>query len=109
MSESIQDILIDAGNAPGRSEQWTTAQEAEEVREKQLKNEDAKSNIELRKNLVRWMKWLVVGWLIINALFLVASMIWVGRVSDTVLCALLGTTTVEVIGLAAIVLRGMFK
>ncbi len=59
---------------------------------------------ELRVKLVNWTMWFIPVWLI-----LVLLAVSVCDISDGVKIALLGTTTVNVIGLPLIVLRGLFE
>jgi hypothetical protein len=57
-----------------------------------------------RKWLSIWAAMVVTVWL-----YAVLSIICNSALSDTVLCTLLGTTTLNVLGLMAIVLRGYFN
>lgn len=69
-----------------------------------------KQNTEYRKNLTRWVMWTSVCWLGFVAVILVLNSSINGFVlSDAVLAVLLGTTTANVLGLALIVLKGMFS
>lgn len=61
-----------------------------------------------RKHLTRWVMWLIPLWLL-SVLYILAkcaSMEW--YLSDVTLSTLLATTTINILGLANIVLRGMF-
>jgi hypothetical protein len=64
-----------------------------------------KANTKLRRQLAEWATAVVSVWL-----FLVLTILSLndGRLSDNVLMTLLGTTTLNVLGLMAIVLRGLF-
>lgn len=70
-----------------------------------------KENTEHRRNLVGWVKNLIPAYLIfiLVLVFLSGFKCIPFALSDTVLVALLSTTTANVLGLAAIVLRGLFK
>ncbi len=70
-----------------------------------------KENTEHRRNLVGWVKELIPAYLVcvLAVVFLSGFECFPLAVSDTVLVALLSTTTANVLGLAAIVLRGLFK
>ncbi len=59
---------------------------------------------ELRVKLVRWIMWFIPVWLA-----LVLLLVALCDISDAVKIALLGTTTVNVLGLPLIVLRGLFE
>ncbi len=66
--------------------------------------EDTKS----RKNLAFWSVIVVSFWLIAVLLILTVNHIFM-KLSDNVLIALLGTTTLNVLGLSYIVLKAYFK
>jgi len=60
-----------------------------------------------RKNLVRWMMWVVSVWLIgVMTATLLNGIVF--RLDYRVLCVLLTTTTVNILGLSKIILSGMF-
>lgn len=73
-----------------------------------LENEKLKDENSQRRTLVIWMMFVVSIWLFITAL-IVFVQLCKGSLSSTVLCTLLSTTTVNVLGLAVIVLRGLFN
>lgn len=58
-----------------------------------------------RKHLICWVMWIIPVWLL-AVLFITA---FANNVSDTVKTTLLVTTTANVIGLALVVLKGMFS
>ncbi|WP_143257100.1 hypothetical protein [Alistipes onderdonkii] len=58
-----------------------------------------------RKHLICWVMWIIPVWL----LAVLAITAFAGAVSDTVKTTLLVTTTANVIGLALVVLKGMFS
>ena len=61
-----------------------------------------------RKNLICWVKWIVSCSLVLTFSILFLNNILCINVSDTVLVALLTTTTANILGLAFIILRGLF-
>jgi hypothetical protein len=61
-------------------------------------NQDTKE----RRRLARWVRWVVSLWLTFVAFSLVFNNILCLKLSDTVMCMLLGTTTVNILGLAYI-------
>lgn len=67
-----------------------------------------KQDTEQRKTLVIWMIIVVSSWLLFTCAVVVAEICICKKLSDTVLCMLLGTTTANVLGLAMIVLQGLF-
>lgn len=60
-----------------------------------------------RKWLAKWAVWAVSVWLIVVLAILILNHCFI-RLSDSVLITLLGTTTLNVLGLTFIVLRGHF-
>lgn len=60
-----------------------------------------------RKHLICWVMWIIPIWLI--AVLFITAFALPNRVSDTVKTTLLVTTTANVIGLALVVLKGMFS
>lgn len=62
-----------------------------------------------RKSLVVWMIVVVSIWLAFTACVVVTEIALFGKLSDVVMCALLTTTTANVIGLAMVVLKGLFQ
>lgn len=73
-----------------------------------LKNKRFSRDTEDRSELAHKTFWLIVAWLSCVAILLAFNSIWF-HLSDSVLLMLLGTTTINIIGLAAIVLNGYFK
>ena len=59
-----------------------------------------------RKHLICWVMWIIPIWLV--AVLAIVAFMDVSRVSDTVKTTLLVTTTANVIGLALVVLKGVF-
>lgn len=57
-----------------------------------------------RKRLITWIMWIIPVWLV--AVLLITA--FGSDVSETVKVTLLATTTINVIGLALVVLKGMF-
>lgn len=67
------------------------------------------SDIEDRKWLAKWSAYVVSGWLIFVIIILVTNNYYSLYLSDAVLITLLGTTTLNILGLSFIVLRGHFS
>lgn len=61
-----------------------------------------------RKHLAKWVMWIVPGWLIAVVLILIFTGVKLFDLDPSVLISLLATTTVNVLGLAYIVLKGIF-
>lgn len=67
-----------------------------------------KQERELQKGVARWVKWVVSLWLLFIALVVVSvGKSWLNY-SDGVLMTLLATTTVNIIGLAYFMAKGLF-
>lgn len=67
-----------------------------------------KQDTSYRKYLAIWMMIVVSFWLLLVILFVAFNKPWCLFISDNVLVTLLATTTVNVLGLANIVLKGLF-
>jgi hypothetical protein len=61
-----------------------------------------------RKLLSHWVIIVVSAWLFITVFILAFNRLLRMELSDTVCCMLLGTTTANILGLAFIVLKGLF-
>jgi len=79
-----------------------------QIRLNELKNERFRSNTQDRKNLATWTSIVVSVWLLLVMVILFQNKCCL-FLSDTVLVALLGTTTLNVLGLSFIVLKGYFQ
>ncbi len=75
-----------------------------EEQEKERFAQDTKQ----RHLLVIWMIIVISGWLICVILFTAFNNPWCLKISDTVLVTLLATTTANVLGLPAIILKDLF-
>jgi len=62
-----------------------------------------------RKGLIFWVKWVVSLWLSFVLAVVAFNNILCLKLSDNVLITLLATTTANILGLAYIVLKGLFK
>lgn len=67
------------------------------------------SDIEDRKWLAKWSACIVTIWLVVVITILVTNNYYSLYLSDAVLITLLGTTTLNILGLSFIVLRGHFS
>lgn len=80
-----------------------------QIKMKDLENERFKSDTKDRKWLAKWTAYVVSIWLGLVLLILFSNNFFSLNLSDTVLVALLGTTTLNVLGLSFIVLKGHFQ
>ena len=80
----------------------------QEVERAKQEVERIKSNTEERKKMAKWVKYVIPSWLGITAGIISSVGMELFELSEVVLCTLLGTTTVNVLGLGYIVLKGLF-
>lgn len=81
-----------------------------QIKMKALENERYNSDTKDRKWLAKWTAWVVSLWLLLVILILYFNNnVLCLLLSDAVLIALLGTTTLNVLGLSFIVLKGHFN
>ena len=77
-------------------------------RQEDLINERYAQDTKERKLLSHWVTIVVSLWLLFVLAILSLNRLLELKLSDTVLCMLLGTTTINILGLAYIVLKGLF-
>jgi hypothetical protein len=61
-----------------------------------------------RRSLSKWVKWVVSLWILCVMVILFLNGGCILDISDVVICTLLGTTTINILGLAHILLNGLF-
>jgi len=66
-------------------------------------------NTKHRKTLVYWVMWVVSLWLFLVIFVVAISGFSFFELSDSVLITILTTTTINILGLPLIILRGLFK
>lgn len=76
---------------------------------KEQKRERYSQDTKYRKHLAIWVMWVVSIWLAAVLLLITAVAIWNLKMEPQVQITLLATTTINVLGLAYIVLKGIFK
>lgn len=76
---------------------------------KKLKSDRYSSDTQDRKWLAKWTAGVVSLWLLLVIFSVMLNELFCFNISDSVLIALLGTTTLNVLGLSFIVLRGHFN
>ena len=75
---------------------------------KEVQRKRYEQDTQERKLLSHWVMVVVTAWLGIVIVALIINGIGIIKISDTVACVLLGTTTLNILGLAYIVLKGLF-
>ena len=69
----------------------------------------AAQDIRHRRRLIQGVTWFTAGWIAVTIVVVFLSAIWSDfAISDKILIVMLSTTTANVLGLAIIVLKGMF-
>lgn len=76
--------------------------------EKQIKIERYKDDSRIRKSLSLWVRWVISLWLLSITVLLWLQSFGVTYLDTTIVVTLLGTTTLNILGLAFILLKGMF-
>ncbi|MDR1182883.1 MAG: hypothetical protein LBL13_12995 [Bacteroidales bacterium] len=76
--------------------------------QKFLKYERYKQDTKERKLLSHWVITVVSAWLFFTLLILAFNHPWRLNISEAVCCMLLGTTTINILGLVFIVLKDLF-
>lgn len=74
-----------------------------------LHRERFRTDTKRREYLAKWTMWCVSLWLGLVIFVVIFNRLFYFGLSDSVLIALLGTTTLNVIGLAALLLKGYFN
>jgi hypothetical protein len=75
---------------------------------KKLRNDRYEEDTKHRRNLSTWASFVVSLWLIVVLIILILNTSYI-KLSDTVMVALLSTTTLNVLGMMVIVLKGLFE
>ena len=73
-----------------------------------IDDKNLSEDTQFRKHLARWVMWIIPIWLFIVIAILVFCGIGLFSLGPEILIALLATTTINVLGLANIVLKGIF-
>ena len=81
-----------------------------QVQQEELsKIERYKADTKHRENLINWTKKIVSLWLIFVCFLLILNNFLNVKLDSSVLITLLGTTTLNILGLPFIILRGLFQ
>ena len=106
--EELEAELSDILSTPPEIE-GNVSFKSEKVRQLKLENENlANANIH-RNRLVTWMIVVVSLWLIFAGVMVILQLSFNCGLTSAEMCALLTTTTANVLGLAVIVLKGLFR
>jgi hypothetical protein len=106
----LEDLASDIANAkPRKGVGFDSDYDSDDLpaQESKLRQERYQQNTLDRKWLAIWTAFIVTFWLIAVITIVIYSKCW--ELSDAVIMTLLGTTTLNVLGLSFIVLRGHFR
>lgn len=84
------------------------AKEEINLRGGELLNEITKSELELKKGICAWVKWVVSVYLIFIACILLLLVLNEGKLESSVVIALLTTTTINILGLPYMIIKSLF-
>ena len=84
------------------------AKEEINLRGGELLNEITKSELELKKGICVWVKWVVSVYLIFIAYILLLLVLDEGKLESSVVIALLTTTTINILGLPYMIIKSLF-
>jgi len=107
-AETLASELREVVSAPSSIEKGINI-EKEKIRQFQLENDSLANSNKHRNRLVIWMTIVVSAWLLFTAVIVSIKLSSDTGLSDTETCALLTTTTANILGLAVIVLKGLFR
>jgi hypothetical protein len=80
----------------------------ENLREKTLKNDITQQELDLKKGICAWVKWVVSVYLIFIAYILLLLVLNEGKLESSVVIALLTTTTINILGLPYMIIKSLF-
>lgn len=106
-SDSLEGTRFDVGAIPGNIPDSLENVDDMTLREQRKKRFE--QDTLYRKYLAVWVMWIVPLWLISVLFVLVECAYGNAYLKDSVLISLLATTTANVLGLAYIVLKGLFQ
>lgn len=116
MSITLTDIIKSEAPQKSEADDCTIVDESKDIdampfdeQKKKRELERYSSDTTDRKWLAKWTAWIVSLWLFGVLIILGLNQFLELQLSDSVLIVLLGTTTLNVLGLSFIVLRGHFN
>lgn len=80
---------------------------SEETRRHRLDNDGLEANLNLKKGICSWVKWVISIYLVFIA-GIIAVTAYNNGLSDTVLSVLLTTTTINILGLPLMIILSLF-
>lgn len=107
-SEKFDDILLQQNPEETLANTGKDKTDFDELSVGQQKARRYSQNTQFRRYFSIWVMLIVPSWLFLAFLLVVLCGFSVCKLSDVVLSTMLATTTANILGLAYIVLRGMF-
>jgi hypothetical protein len=104
---SGSDVPMSVENIVGQMPTQEEIRTDEETRAQKLKNDGTETDLELKKLICRWVKWVVSIYLIFIA-GIIGRITYEKGLSDPVLIALLTTTTINILGLPLMIILSLF-
>ncbi len=80
----------------------------EELRRHKIENDISENELELKKGIYFWVKWVVTIYLSFVAIVIISLFTGFGSLSDNVIIALLTTTTINILGLPYMIIKSLF-
>lgn len=80
----------------------------EDLRKKKLENDITESELNLKKGICGWVKWVVSIYLGFIAIILFILVCGIGNLENSVIIALLTTTTINILGLPLMIIKSLF-
>ena len=80
----------------------------EDLRKKKLENDITESELNLKKGICGWVKWVVSVYLSFIAYILLLLVFGEGKLENSVIIALLTTTTINILGLPLMIIKSLF-
>lgn len=107
-SGKFSNILLQQGPEKSLANTGKDKIDFDELSVNQQKAKRYSQNTKYRRLFSNWVMWIVPLWLLGVFILVILCGIHILTLSDKVLVALLATTTANILGLAYIVLKGMF-
>jgi len=80
----------------------------EDLRKKKLENDITENELNLKKGICGWVKWVVSIYLSFIAFVLLVLVFGEGNLENSVIIALLTTTTINILGLPLMIIKSLF-
>lgn len=109
--EKFKEILIKLNESSATHDLIQSSEikkRAQEVRQKIIENDIAENELTLKKVICNWVQWLVNLYLIFVASIILFLGLEIAKLNDSVIIALLTTTTINILGLPYMIIKSLF-